>query len=278
VAPSGIPELYVKQDALTDPGDLAALYRHLPDDPSALRDVVSKLIIHVSWAARYDIPPNIAMPRDTQSVPDRLKLIQSIYAGSLAAQRPPDKRTFGTCRDYSLMLCSMLRYHAIPARVRCGFATYFNWSPYEDHWICEYWSAEEARWVRADGQLDQLHRDQLAIGFNCADLPGDAFVTGGQAWTLARSGAAAAYDFGHGDAKGFWLLRVNLNRDLPSLTNQQMSAWDTWRSSTAPTRVLSEAEAVSGDDLARAIAAAECSADGFDRLRELASKRQLPPW
>jgi hypothetical protein len=270
--------LYAKQDVLTDPGDLAALYDDLPDDPTTLRDVVSKLITHVSWAARYDIPPNIAMPRDTQSVSDRLKLIQSIYAGSLTAQRPPDKRTFGTCRDYSLMLCSLLRYHAIPARVRCGFATYFSWGPYEDHWICEYWSADEGRWVRADGQLDQLHRDQLAINFNCADLPDDAFVTGAQAWTLARSGAAAADDFAHGDAKGLWFLRVNLNRDLLSLTNQQMSAWDTWQSSTAPTRVLSEAEAVSGDDLARAIAAAECSADGFDRLRELASRRQLPLW
>lgn len=257
---------------------MAVFYSDLPDDPSALRDVVSKLIIHVSWAAQYDIPPDVAMPRDTQSVADRLKLIQSICAGSLLAQRPADKRTFGTCRDYSLMLCSLLRYHSIPARVRCGFATYFSSGPYEDHWICEYWSSEEKRWVRTDGQLDQLHRDQLAIKFNCADLPSGSFLTGGRAWILARSGAAAAHDFGHGDAKGLWFLRVNLNRDLLSLTNRQMSTWDTWRNSTAPTKIVSEAEAVAGDHLAEAVEEAACVADGFDRLQELASKRQLPPW
>jgi len=57
-----------------------------------------------------------------------------------------------------------------------------------------------------------------------------------------------------------------------------MSAWDTWRNATASSKVLSEADAVSGDDLAKAIAAAECDADGFSRLRELAVERQLPPW
>jgi transglutaminase-like putative cysteine protease len=278
MAPSGIPGVYAKQDALTDPGDLAALYDDLPDDPSALREVVSQLITHVAWAAHYGIPPGTAMPRDTQPVADRLKLIQSTCAGSLAVQRPPDKRTFGTCRDYALLLCSLLRHRAIPARVRCGFATYFSQRPYEDHWICEYWCAREQRWARADGQLDQLHRDRLSIRFDCADLPGGTFLAGGEAWTLARSGTVAAHEFGHGDATGLWFLRVNLNRDLLSLTNQQMSAWDTWRNATAAAKVVSDSDAVAADDMARAIAAAECDADGFNRLRALASNRQLPPW
>ena len=132
---SSTPGPYARQDALTDPGVLSALYDDLPVGPSALREVVSQLITHVDWAVRYGIPPNTAMPRDTQPVADRLKLIQSIHAGSLSARRPPHKRTFGTCRDYSLMICSMLRHRSIPARVRCGFATYFPWRPYEDHWI-----------------------------------------------------------------------------------------------------------------------------------------------
>ena len=275
VTTSNISVLYARQDALTDPGVHSALYDDLPVDPSALREVVSQLITHVSWAARYGIPPNTAMSRDTKPVAERLKLIQSIYAGSLSAQRPPDKRTFGTCRDYSLMMCSMLRHRSIPARVRCGFATYFNWGPYEDHWICEYWSSEKTRWVRVDAQLDQLHRDQLAIKFNCADLPSGAFLSAGRAWTLARSGAAATSDFGHGDANGLWFLRVNLNRDLLSLTNQQMSAWDTWRDATGPGKTVSDAEASDGDQLADAIDTLERAAD--DQLWELAARRQVPP-
>jgi hypothetical protein len=278
MATSSVPALYVRQDALTDPGGLSALYDDLPVGPSALREVVSQLVTHVDWAARYGIPPNIAMPRDTQPVADRLKLIQSIYPGSLLVQRPFDKRAFGTCRDYALMICSMLRHSSIPARVRCGFATYFNWRPYEDHWICEYWSSEETRWVRVDAQIDRLHRDQLAIKFNCADLPGGAFLSAGQAWKLARSGVAATSDFGHRDAMGLWFMRVNLNRDLLSLTNQQMSAWDTWREAIAAGTTVSDVEAVEGDRLADAIEGAEAIADGVEQLRELADLRQVPPW
>jgi hypothetical protein len=217
--------------------------------------------------------PGTALPRDTLPVADRLRLIAA-HAGSLAAQRPPEKRTFGTCRDYALMLCSMLRHRAVPTRVRRGFATYFGAAPYEDHWICEYWSPQQARWARADAQLDRLQRDHLAITFDCADLPAAAFLSGWQAWALARSAAAAATDFGHGDARGLWFLRVNLNRDLLALTNQHMSAWDTWRDSTLVDRTMSDTDLREGDRLADAIEAA----DRFDKLRELAAMRQVPPW
>jgi hypothetical protein len=259
---------YVMQDSLTDPGALSALYEDLPVGPSALREVVSQLITHVDWAAQYAIPANIAMPRETQPVADRLRLIQSVYPGSLSVLRPPEKRSFGTCRDYSLVICSILRHRSIPARVRCGFATYFPWGQYEDHWICEYWSSEELRWVRTDAQLDHLQRDQLAIKFDCADLPKEAFLSAGQAWLLARSGATPTSDFGHGNAKGLWFLRVNLNRDLLSLTNQHISAWDTWRNATVAGKTVSDAEATEDDQLA----------DAIEKLRQLSEGRQVPPW
>ena len=73
---ASIPELYARQDAMTDPGMFAGLYEDLPADVSALRDVASQLILHVSWAERYGIPPDVPLPRDTQSVSDRLKLIR----------------------------------------------------------------------------------------------------------------------------------------------------------------------------------------------------------
>ena len=273
-----IHELYARQDSVTDPGVFSSLYEDLPAELSALRDVVSQLIAHVSWAARYGISPDVPLPRETQSVSDRLKLIQTAFAGSLAAERPPERRTFGTCRDYSLMLCSMLRQRSIAARVRCGFATYFSAGPYEDHWICEYWSQEHERWIRADAQLDRLQQDQLDIKFNCADLPGEAFLTGGHAWIQAREGAAIADDFGHGDAKGLWFLRVNVHRDLLAMANQYMSDWDTWRNATALNKVVSDTETDFGDRLARAIVAAERSANGIAKLRETAPDVQVPPW
>ena len=199
-----IQDFYAQQDALTDPGELAGIYGDLPDTISGLRDVVSGLIVHVAWAERYGIPPDVPMIRQTQSVADRLKLIQASFAGSLVAARPPSSRTFGTCRDYALMLCSMLRDRSIPARVRCGFASYLADDVRQDHWICEYWSPDDGRWAQADAQLDQVHIDQLRIAFDSANLPRDAFATASQAWRLARRNAVPAESFGHGIARGLW--------------------------------------------------------------------------
>jgi hypothetical protein len=172
----------------------------------------------------------------------------------------------------------MLRHRSIPARVRCGFATYFTAGPYEDHWICEYWSAGAKRWIRADAQLDQLHRDQLAIEFDCANLPDDAFLPSGQAWRLARSGIVAHEAFGHGDAKGLWFLRVNVYRDLLALTNQCMSAWDTWRNSTVLSKELSPAACTAVDALVEVIEAFEGGSDKIAMLKAIAAKSQIPPW
>ena len=271
-------EFYVRQDRLTDPGALARLFDGLPDRPPDLRNLVSQLIIHVAWAANYAIPPGTRMPRDTIPVADRLGLIASSSAGPLSTLRPPEKRTFGTCRDYALMLCSLLRHHSIPARVRCGFATYFSAAPYEDHWICEYWSAVETRWVRTDAQLDQLQRDQLGVRFDCADLPNEAFLTAGQAWRLARSGAADPGAFGHGNDRGWWFLRVNVHRDLLALTNRQVSAWDSWRNSTEPGKALGTADFASVDRLAEASETVAGAPDRIAIFEEIAARSQTPPW
>ncbi len=196
------PVHHVAHDTMTDPGVLGNLYDGLPTDVSSLRDIVSRLIVHVSWADKYAIPAAMLRTRETQSVSDRLRLIKAAFDGPLDAPRPAHSRTFGTCRDYSLLLCSMLRHRAIPARVRCGFATYFDSAPYQDHWICEYWSATAHRWLRVDAELDELHREELGITFDPADLPDKAYLTAGEAWKLAWSGGAILDDFGHCDARG----------------------------------------------------------------------------
>src|SRR5262245_25048482 len=116
---------YAEQDPATSPGPYVGLYDDLPRDPSQLREIVSRLIIHVSWVANYGVSPNTPMPRDTLPVADRLRLSQVLSSGSLLKDRATGERSFGTCRDYALVICSMLRHQSIPARVRCGFATYF---------------------------------------------------------------------------------------------------------------------------------------------------------
>jgi hypothetical protein len=85
-------------------------------------------------------------------------------------------------------------------------------------------------------------------------------------------------DFGHGNARGLWFLNVNLHRDLLSLTNQQTSAWDTWRSATTQSKHLGNPDLAFSDRIAMSIEVAEQIADGFLRLGELAALVQCPPW
>jgi hypothetical protein len=268
---------YARQDALTDPAGLARLYDKLPAAPSALCDVLSGLIVHTSWAAQYGIAPGTPLPRDTQPVAERLAEIRQHFAGPLTAVRPPAQRPFGTCRDFALLACSVLRRRSIPARVRCGFATYFAARRYTDHWICEYWRADDRRWAMADAQLDRLQRDQLAIAFDSADLPEGAFLTAASAWQLARSGAVDARDFGHGDTGGLWFLSVNLHRDLLALANCHISAWDTWRSADEASRITSNDALAACDRLADAMIAGIHSGDLPD-VRALAARHRVPPW
>ena len=49
------------------------------------------------------------------------------------AGRPPGQRVVGTCRHFALLSCAFLRYRGIAARVRCGFATYFQAGQGLDH-------------------------------------------------------------------------------------------------------------------------------------------------
>jgi hypothetical protein len=267
-----IPDLYTKQDAFTDPGAFAPLYHGLAKSPAELRDIASRLIIHVAWADQYGVPPDVPMSRETLPANERLKLI-----GSLSNDRK-QRRSFGTCRDYAIMLAGMLRHQSIPARIRCGFATYFTPGPFEDHWICEYWSTANDRWIRADAQLDQLHREQLGLRFDAADLPPDVFLTAGQAWQRARSGRAEDTSFGQGSARGSWFLRVNVYRDLLALTNQYTSAWDSWRSVTEDNKILDHATLAATDSVATTIGHFEMGAAPLAALTEIAAKHRLPPW
>ena len=271
-------EYYAAHGALTEPHGHAADFDPLPADVAALCAVVQGLIVHTEWASRYGIPEGTARSRDTLPVSRRLALIQAVRRGPISVARPPASRTSGTCRDFALMLCGMLRHRAIPARVRCGFATYFAARPYEDHWVCEYWNPVRRQWALADAQLDPLHRDARNIDFDIADLPPGKFLNAGQAWRMCRSGAHDPADFGHGADGGLWFVRVNVMRDTLALHKQEMSAWDTWRAATPASKVL-DAQALSlCDRIAEAMASDGDQSLDVPGLSSIVADSQVPPW
>ena len=59
--------------------------------------------------------------------------------------RDADQRVVGTCRHFAVLSCALLRYRGIPARARCGFATYFQKGQGLDHWVTEYWDEAQIK-------------------------------------------------------------------------------------------------------------------------------------
>ena len=230
---------YLRHGALSDPGPRAAAFDGLPGDVADLCAVVQGILLHdYTGGLFYGMPPDdfARQSRVTLPVEERLGAILARDAATLTQARPAFERCVGTCRDFALMLTAMLRHKGTPARVRCGFARYFG-AGFEDHWVCEYWLAEEGRWALADPQLDAAHRTHFAIGFDPADMPRAQFLLAWQVWAAIEDSADAG-DFGHGDYKGLWIVEVNLARDLLALAKQERSDWDGWRDSLPVHRTL----------------------------------------
>lgn len=155
-------------------------------------------------------------------------LIEALLAldpAPLDVARAPDRRVIGTCRHFALLSCALLRYRGVAARVRCGFATYFQPGHGLDHWITEYRHERDGRWVRIDSEI--LGKDFLATP---EDLPAGQFLSGGEAWTAFREGRIDASRFGvYGT--GNWgpaEIRGNAVKDLAALNKVEMLPWDEW--------------------------------------------------
>lgn len=232
-------------------GDITCLNKYkdftewLTPDPYAIYQVVQGLIVHDMWVGQYGEAYIKAheYPQKTAYMEDLLDKALELDPSSLAIPRHPRNRVIACCREFATLMCALLRAKGIPARSRCGFATYFGWDgQYEDHWICEYWNGE--RWIMADPQLDPLQQSsviQWALNsaqdkdrikryvekFNPRDLKSDEFITAGQAWKLCREGSADPERFGIGcpirpewgidSLYGLWFVRGQLLRDFAAL-------------------------------------------------------------
>ncbi|TQS46122.1 transglutaminase-like domain-containing protein [Cryptosporangium phraense] len=177
----------------------------------------------------------IVQPTDPGAPPDRLDEKQLRPASAIVARlldldpaplssvRPPAARVVGTCRHYAVLSCALLRYRGIPARARCGFATYFQPGRGLDHWITEY--HDGSRWVRIDTEAMGLtvlsHPDDLR--------PGE-FLTGGEAWAAHRRGELDASTFGVFGTENWGPAEISGNavRDLAALNKVEMLPWDEW--------------------------------------------------
>lgn len=263
---------YSSPGPMTDPCEHGDLFNGLSTDIPTLVQVVQNNLLHVFWAERYGVQPMDDQKRtlNVRSVREKLAILRAADPRPLTAPRQPAERQIGNCRDFTLLLVSLLRQQGVPARARCGFGRYFEPDHGEDHWVAEYWNADQRRWILVDAQLDQLQRDVLHLPFDPLDVPRDQFVVAGQAWQLCRSGADQPEKYGIFNMHGWWFIFGNVIREALAFNKIEILPWDYELGFFA--HRLEDPLPADGPELAEydRLAALTVAGDGaFDELRRL---------
>jgi hypothetical protein len=225
---SDILNYYRQPGSMTELGSYAHLLEDLPDDIPGMCKAVQGVILHIFWAEAYGVKLSDERKKEVnlRRFEDILQRVSELNKEPVSVTRTPEMRVVGNCRDYSFFLCGLLGYKGMPARARCGFATYFTPGRYEDHWICEYYNVPEERWVRVDAQLDSLQIAYLKIDFNPHDLPAGKFLSGAETWQGCRNGEIDPDLCGIFDMKGLWFVQGDLVRDFMALNKLEVLPWD----------------------------------------------------
>ncbi len=218
-------DYYKSPGMMTDPGEYAPLLDDLPHDIAGLCRVVQGLLIHPFWAKEYGEKLSVRRQRDIllRPLPAMLKRLLEIQDQPLTVARLPRERLVGNCRDAALFLCALLHRQGIAARVRCGFAAYYE---YDDHWVTEYWSQAAQGWILVDPEIDAVHERVLKNSFDPQNLPREQFILAGEAWQLYRNKQVDPRRFGFRNWRGANFIAGSVIRDLASLNKIELLAWD----------------------------------------------------
>jgi hypothetical protein len=234
--------------------------------------------LHIFWAQGYGVELSEERKKEVaiRRVEDMLAKISAMDDRPLLLSREPEQRIVGNCRDYSVLLVSLLRHKGIAARARCGFATYFTPGKHEDHWVCEYWNDNAKRWIRVDAQLDSLQMDYLKIEFDPHDLPAGTFRSGAETWRLCRQGELDPELCGILDMKGLWFVQGDLVRDFMALNKLEVLPWDCNEIMAGPDVELSPEDYRFLDEVAELILGGDRAFEEIRSLYEADERLRMP--
>ncbi|MFC2078901.1 transglutaminase domain-containing protein [Candidatus Bipolaricaulota bacterium] len=234
-------DFYRTQTPFTDPGSHADRYDELSEDLAELCATLQGLMIHMFWIGEqtYGVTRgelkakgrDIVSEINLRTAEERLGRILELDPSSLSAPRGATARVVGNCRDYSLLLVSILRHRGIPARVRSGVARYFfpDSGFLEDHLICEFWNAEDERWQQTDAQIDDVQKAALKLEMDMIDLPRDEFLCAAEAYRELKEGRKQPKEIGFPpDFCGYPYVRYKLFSDLACITGQETLPFEGW--------------------------------------------------
>lgn len=174
-------------------------------------------------------------PQQAEAIHERytdrlLGIARTLDPRPLNEPRPPSNRVGARCDAFSRLTVALLRNAGVPARARCGFGAYFQPPWLEDHWVAEYWNADEERWQMVDAQLDTTWQQMIGFSGDPLAITPSEFVTAGHAWQGWRNGDLDAGRCGLTsiDEHGAHWIAGNLRLDFASLNKVEMLPWDVW--------------------------------------------------
>ncbi len=214
----------------SDAGAQAGLLDDLPRDIPGIVKAIQGLLIHEHLTDAYGVvlPPERRVESHARSVESMLGAIAARDPRPLTEARKAADRYICVCRSFVLLLVAILRRQGLPARARCGFGAYFEPGKFYDHWVAEYWSADQNRWLMVDAQVDDRQRGIFGVTIDTLDVKRDQFLVAGDAWRLCRTGREDPKNFGIPDMHGLWFTASNIVRDAAALNNREMLPWDVW--------------------------------------------------
>ena len=252
----------------------------IPGDIASIASVVQGLLIHEALAPAYkvELSPEQHAQKQLHSAVAMLSCATRIATSPLSESRVPGQRVVGVCRHFATLFVAILRHKGIPARARCGFANYFEPGKHVDHWVGEYWNAEQNRWILVDAQVDSHQRDWYKPNFDTLDVPRDRFLVAGDAWRACRSGAEDSNSFGVSGTNMWGIVEVfgDLFQDLAALQKIELLPWGWYGLATDDSNCILEEDLM--DELALLSSAADAVA--LERLSEMLAadiRVRMPP-
>jgi hypothetical protein len=230
---------YLQFSEFTFPGGyLANLRDSLPNDIPELGKLICVQTIHrmvlksgntgSNSDLRYGDMSQVPWYRQCEDdiFPTASSMIAELFRrdprGFVHDRRAQDKLIL-TCRADAVLTAAVLKSKGIPTRVRSGFAPYFevNGLPRgtsNDHWLNEYWSEKEKRWIiiDVDGCLEPY------LKFDPFDVPREVFDFSADAWLGVRQGKLDGEHFYNaGGHSGSQVIAWELFYDFHCLMNSE---------------------------------------------------------
>lgn len=225
---------YLEYGLFSYPGIYEDYLKSLPDDVRELGLLIRMNFIHRTTLAAGNKGTNAdlkygdmtKMPWWRQAEDDNLATTAAMLAElfrrdprGLTMDRKVEDKLVLTCRYVSIVMASILKAKGVPARVRSGFAGYFEGAMVAwDHWITQYWDASKERWVTID--VDASHHK---TGFDMYDIPHEKFEWSADAWMHVREGKNDGnYLNNAGGYKGLVTIAWELFYDFHCLMNSEI--------------------------------------------------------